>query len=378
MALNKVIYPCDHKELEDLPGECWEDIPQLDGQYRISSFGRVKRLQMEIVTRKGYTRTLQPKIMHNDISTQLNQSVNAQQDFLSCSIMREGKAYKFSIQRMVYYCFIQQFDLEDYYYVVYVKDGNGKNITTTNLALIDLQGKMQRILDRGRNRKYYPSCVVEYLETKSELSADASCRQIYQYDLTGKYIQVFPSLRVAAEITGCNATLINAVARGRQIATKGFLWRYAYEKKIDVAGLRRQRMEARNIKRGVPVSQYTLKGKRVAVFPTIADAARRVSCNMSDIHAVINGEQRSAGGYFWKRGEGQKQINLKGFVTGEQWRAQRRWKTVKIYKGRQLIATCESVKAAAKWLGVVPSYVSLSVSKKLLLKGYRLKYASSK
>lgn len=38
----KMKYPYQNLTLKDLKGERWEDIPELDGYYRISNFGRIK------------------------------------------------------------------------------------------------------------------------------------------------------------------------------------------------------------------------------------------------------------------------------------------------------------------------------------------------
>jgi hypothetical protein len=52
-------YPYQHLELNDLPGEKWKWIPRLEGYYKISNFGRVKRESFEIEMANGSQRVVQ-------------------------------------------------------------------------------------------------------------------------------------------------------------------------------------------------------------------------------------------------------------------------------------------------------------------------------
>jgi hypothetical protein len=46
-------YPYQELDLKELEGEDWEDIPLLGGLYRVSNFGRIKRLDIEIINCRG-------------------------------------------------------------------------------------------------------------------------------------------------------------------------------------------------------------------------------------------------------------------------------------------------------------------------------------
>lgn len=368
-------YPYLHKEMEDLPGEKWEDLPFLDGMYRISNLGRVKRLDFEIICKDGKLRRMQAKIMHIDMSMQRNASVGDNNFFLVSSVTSNWQKYKFSIPRLVFYCFKKKFELDNYHLVVLAKDGNGKNIHPDNLILVDLSRKQQRVFERNRMNREIITAFDVYKATGKIKSDNIACRQVSQYDLKGKKLKTYPSINVAGKVTGIRDTCIVSVLKGRQISTHNFVWAYGTLRKIDVAAIRAANLERRNKLVGQPVSQYDLNGHRLAVFDTIMGAAREVGIHKSDIQGVLTGRQRSAGGHIWRKGYGKKKIDVAGFLTGEAWRAQRRWKKVKQVNAKgKLIKIFESVKSASEQLGISPSYVSMAIAKKMMVRKCYFKF----
>ena len=370
-----ITYARENASLDDMPGEKWKDIPSLDGMYRISHFGRVKRLEFEIICNNGMTRVLQPRILHGDICKSKNHSVGDYNYSLACSITTEGKVYKFSVARLVYYCFRKKFNLDDHHLVVIARDGDGKNVALDNLELVDLQRKQQRIHERGRVIRDIETELERYEQHPQMDSINPECRQVTQYTLEGKKINTFPSITVAATMTGCGSALICAVLKGRQVSTGGFGWAYGKARTIDISGRRAAGVARRNAIVGQPVSQYDTHGRRLAVFDTIAAAARETAINDSDIGAVLSGRQRSAGGFIWQKGRGRNRINVNGYTTGEVWRAERRFKPVKCYDEQgKLFDTFPSVKAAAEYFGVGASYISMVIAKKKFIRGYRFRF----
>lgn len=53
-------------------------------------------------------------------------------------------------------------------------------------------------------------------------------------------------------------------------------------------------------RRSKPVIQYSLSGKKLAEFDSLSDASRRLSINPGNIYNVLNGRQKTAGGFKWK------------------------------------------------------------------------------
>ncbi len=46
-------YPYHTLDLKTIKDEKWKDIPDLDGYYQISSYGRIKRLEYEMEFKNG-------------------------------------------------------------------------------------------------------------------------------------------------------------------------------------------------------------------------------------------------------------------------------------------------------------------------------------
>lgn len=223
------LFPYQEKELTNLDKEIWKDIPFLDGLYHISNLGRVKRLEIERVTAKGHTVRLHSRIMSCSLSKAKNNGVGDDVFGLSVCIRRNDIKYKFSVGRMVYYCFKKEFPLENRSLVVLPKDGNGKNLKPSNLQLADHSQKQKRIFERGRWLVEHETSYDEYLEGKIK-SKNPYTKQVSQYDIKGLRIKTFPSIAVAEQITGVKATLILSVLKERSLTGGRFVWAYGMKK----------------------------------------------------------------------------------------------------------------------------------------------------
>lgn len=364
-------YPYQNLSLENIEGEEWEDIPGLDGYYRISNFGRTRRLPFELLSSNGQLRRIKEKILKTELAIQDNHSVHDQNYFLRIRITQAGVAYNFSVARLVYYCFVKKFDLSDYSLVVLTKDYDSKNIHPDNLVLVDLGRKQKRMFERNRHVKDLPDAYDEFVNQGLTESTNPFCKQITQYTLDGKKIQTYPSTDVAARILGIAESRINSVLKGRQVSGGGFVWRYGSAEWVNMKAVREQRRLHRKKLIGQKVTQYSREGKRIANYLTITDAAQATGLSTADICAVFSGRQRSAGGYVWKKGWGKPEIDLSNYATGEEWRAQTRFKKVKQYtQDGKYLQTFPSVKDAAAALGISPSYISLVLNKSKLAKGF--------
>lgn len=369
-------YPYTNTSLANLKGELWKDIPFLDGSYLISNFGRIKRIAREVYTSGGKIMNFQEKIIRSYPEVQKNKSVGDEVYHLAASVTIEKRRYKFSIPRLVFHCFVKKINLGDYSLIVYAKDGNGKNIKPSNLRLTDLSGRTKRIFERQRLKKNIETTFAEYLRTKSTTSSNPYCKQVSQYTYDGEYIQTFPSIRVASLVTDVSELIIVSVLKKRQLRGSGYVWSYQKLKRINVQSIRKANLERRNKMVGQKVTQYDLKGKRVALYYTIAEASRKADVNTSDIHAVLNGKQRSAGRYIWRQGFGKPSINVKGYLTGDALRASKQRKKVTQFSlNGKRVKSYESVKQAAKNEKVSASYISIAIKKKLMVRGFLWKFS---
>ncbi|MFT3705661.1 MAG: NUMOD1 domain-containing DNA-binding protein [Agriterribacter sp.] len=369
-------YAYQNTSISNMPGEKWKAIPALEGYYTISNLGRVKRLERDTITSNGQLRHLSAIIMKPNVRVIKNKSVGDNVHFLRIRICSEGRKYSISIGRIMYYCFIKKFDLENYSLVVIPKDGNGKNLHPGNLMLVNITQKQQRIFERNRYHKEYFTSYDEFINEGLTNSSNAYCKQISQYTLSGKRIQVFPSIAAASEVLNIPSASISNVAHGRNISCKGFIWRFGKQARIDVkTGQEKRALEYKKT-RGTKVTQYDETGKKVASYLTIKDAARATNAHTSEIIRVVDGRQRSAGGYVWKKGSGKDQIDLSNYMFGQEWRAARRWKKVKQYsKERKYVQTFPSLSAAAESISVSPSIISLGIKHKKPYGGFFWKFA---
>lgn len=59
-------------DLQNVRGEQWMDLPDLEGYYQISNFGRIKRLQYEMEYKNGVIYLKEEKILKPTIVKQPN------------------------------------------------------------------------------------------------------------------------------------------------------------------------------------------------------------------------------------------------------------------------------------------------------------------
>lgn len=294
-------YPYQHLELNSLQGEKWKWIPWLEGYYRISNFGRIKRESFEITMSNGYRRSVQEKILSAELYKIPNHYIGDLVYALRARILREGIDHSISIARVTYYCFRRKFDLNNKDMVVLALDGDGRNIRLDNLALVNTSQKQKRIFDRKRSKK---PIIYSYDEFKNglETSANANCRQVTQYSMEGKKIRTYLSIKAAAISLKLSESGINSALRDRQISSGGFVWRYGTNAKANMKPLLEKKSMHFKIIRGTKISQYNSSGKRMNIYLTISDAAKKTGTHNGDISLVISGRQKSAGGFIWKKG----------------------------------------------------------------------------
>ena len=125
------------------------------------------------------------------------------------------------------------------------------------------------------------------------------------------------------------------------------------------------------------MTQYDLKGKRIARYPSLQDAEEATGANSNAIRLVMKGDYKSAKGYFWKKGYGKPFIDLSGYKSGHDSMAVTQSKKIKQYsQDGKIIQTFNSIKEAAAFIGV-NSYTLTGACKgyQNTCKGFRWRYA---
>ena len=213
------------KSLKSFKGERWKDVPDFEGLYKVSNFGRVKSLDRVIPHPRLKEQFVAGRILSQSIAENRNIKTGEPMIDLRVSLSRDGIQYYFNTRRIVFTAFRKKIDYEKDGLYVINKDGNGFNNALSNLKLVTKSEKSIRAFDRDR-------VVESFLKT-----ADRSTWKNYggytrrkpvkQYSNKGKLLAKYESIREASRQTGCGEKEIISVARGIYRQTKGFKWRYA-------------------------------------------------------------------------------------------------------------------------------------------------------
>ncbi|MET3539209.1 NUMOD4 domain-containing protein [Chryseobacterium limigenitum] len=98
---------CMNLSLEDLPGEHWKPIPGIGDQFLISNKGRIKRLNTWTTQTKN-TIFLKERIIS------LSANISSEKSFsLHTNLHYNRKKINIRINKLLYYCFVKEFDLSD-------------------------------------------------------------------------------------------------------------------------------------------------------------------------------------------------------------------------------------------------------------------------
>lgn len=353
-------YPYQNLFLENLRGEKWKDIPEQEMYFKISSYGRIKRLAYEQEYSDGRVFLRPERIIKPVLMKIYNKFTKDHIYFLRTAITLHKQKYYYSLARLVYHCFIEPIKEKDDSFVIIPKDGNGKNIRLSNLKKATLSEKQQRIFDL--NRRDTPSMGDEALQRVIAAAKLTHNKEVTQYSMNGQKIKTYPSIVAAAEKTGISHSHISNRARGNEFSAGGFIWRFGKAPRISLKFIHDKITKRRKRNKevfGKKVSQYKMNGHRIATFKTINDAAESTDIDRSGIRLVIKGERNSAGGFFWKKGYGPSQIDLSGYEYGETLRSKRRQCPIRQYsKDGKLLRKFDSIKEAAKEVGIAAATLS--------------------
>lgn len=119
--------------------------------------------------------------------------------------------------------------------------------------------------------------------------------KIVQYDLKGKFIKMFDSIKSATKELNIASCLISAICtrRPKNFQSNGFIFRY-YE------GHKRNLPKSDIILKSTkkPVIQYTLKGKKIKEFESGSSAVRETG--ITTVWDCLGGKQSHGGGFIWR------------------------------------------------------------------------------
>jgi len=180
-------YPYQNIELKNIKGERRKDIPGVERYFKVSNYGRIRRLEYELEYSDGRLYLKPEKIIKPVKMKVPNKFVNDHVFFLRTTVTLYKQKYNYSLARLVYHCFIKPFRIDDDSIVILTKDRNGLNIKPSNLKMASIAEKQQRIFDLNRREPLVvPSEARVRAIANSKLTNN---KQVTQYDIQGKKIK---------------------------------------------------------------------------------------------------------------------------------------------------------------------------------------------
>lgn len=356
-------YHYQNLSLKDIKGERWEDIPGLDGYFCVSNYGRIKRLEFEMMYKDGRICLRKERIIKPMIVTEKLQKKKLENKFLAVRVCLETYRYNFTIARLVYHCFIQAFNLDDHKKVVICKDTDNFNIRLNNLKLFTLSEKVQRSIERDRYPDNLAGISAEKRLAIQKRIVAVRSKQVSQYDQEGRRLNTFASIRKASQKIGVHEVGISAVIRGKKNTAGGYYWKLGKEPELNVSAIKKLRREEYLKKYGQKVTQFDLNGKMLAHYPSILSASQATGVQNSAIYQVLLGKYKSTRGFFWKKGYIHHDIDLSDYVWGRASMAITQQKAVRqLTLDGKMIMEFPSMKLAAEKLKLKGSCISSAVS----------------
>lgn len=194
--------------LQDLPQEEWKLVEGFEN-YAISNYGRLKSLERWTFLPNKTKGKKEPElIMKLILVKQFNQYLQRNFYQIHCTLSSEGKKYRKSIARLVYYHFIEKFDFDDRNILISCKDDNTFHVHYTNLEKITASEKRLKTfrLNRARNRDFIYK------------------QPVSQYTVEGNWVADFKSMYDAEKSVGVGCeSIMDAVSKEFLTAGK-FRW----------------------------------------------------------------------------------------------------------------------------------------------------------
>jgi hypothetical protein len=374
----KFEYPYQNLSLVNMKGERWKDIPNLEGYFKISNYGRVKRLEYKLESIAGVVRIMPEKIKMPVLQKLPNSFMNDNIFVLCVQFILFKRRYSFTVARMVYNCFKAPINLSDRSFVILTKDSNGKNIKPSNLIKSTISEKQKRIYLLNR---IGPLVLDEEVKKRQKAAVKRYFKkQITQYNLQGKKIRTYSSVSSASKRTKISSPNIRHSVNSKGLfKAGGFLWQFGNTIEMDITPmLDKIAMNRIDHKEnfGKKVSQYAFSGHRISVYVTKMDAQKATGVFVASISKVLRKITQSAGEFYWLEGEGPTFIDLSGKVFGKAlWIKNKLHAVYQYSENGELIKQFASLIEAAKLTGVYEKKIRAALKGNAeTAGGYRWKY----
>lgn len=139
---------------------------------------------------------------------------------------------------------------------------------------------------------------VQETSKKKEKPARLSPSVIRQYDMDGHFVEEFNSISEASSLTGISEKSISNAVYGYRKSGGKYIWKRVPRKSPveNVAPV----IPAENTGVGRAILQIDVDGNTIAEYPSKRAAASSTGINTRGISDVLDGVQKTAGGFVWK------------------------------------------------------------------------------
>lgn len=202
------LYSFQDRDLRSLKNEMWKSLPGFDGEYEISSLGRIKSLRRWRAC--GYNSGYYTKefIRKQNFEDSKNRLKNDYTYRVFVSLKKNGKCLTTSTARLVYYTFVSEFELADKNVIITYKDNNGRNLSYKNLELLTRSDNSKKTIALKRSNPKWLSLKIK----------------VRQLTMEGKLVAEYPSIKQAAEAIGSTGSAISACIDGKTFHHHQFRW----------------------------------------------------------------------------------------------------------------------------------------------------------
>ena len=192
-----------------MKNEIFKDIFGYENLYQISNFGRVKSLKRENVFYCG----LRKEYLKRSVKEKILNYSKSNRGYLQVCLTKNGKSKTFLVHRLVAKTFIEN---------VYNKsqvnhiDGNKENNSVNNLEWCTSSENNKHAFVLGLNKP-------------------RNIRKVNQYDKNGNFIKQWNCITDFFRKNNINlkSSNITNCCKGRRKTAYGYIWKYAYENKLN-------------------------------------------------------------------------------------------------------------------------------------------------
>ncbi len=274
--------------LDDMKGEKWKSIPGFDDYFMVSNYGRIWAVPRPIYAIDGKFYYTKERMRKQSLGMYYNSYTKDHTEQLGIHIRYEGKSYRFLVNRLVYSLFVKSINFEEDGLLVVHKDANNCNNRYDNLVLMngtELYAHGLKINRRPRSARM--------TKKRNQLiwSENNSPRPIIQYALNGKKIKEFESVAQAAKSNNTDRGNIRNTAAKKSKQLNGFVYRYKGD---------RYKGEYANLSSNKIVTQYSVEGKKIAVYPSVKEASLKTGIDADTISRCALRKTRVSHGFVWR------------------------------------------------------------------------------